>query len=60
MCPLSDKNTGKSFLNKIIDIMADMNVIERRRSTDRRKNSIGYVGPERRSGIDRRQFDLVD
>jgi hypothetical protein len=47
-------DSSKTVFDRIVEIMADMNVIERRRKGDRRKISCGYTGPERRSGIDRR------
>jgi hypothetical protein len=47
-------DTHKTVFDRIVEIMADMNVIERRRKGDRRKNSFGYTGPERRCGTDRR------
>jgi hypothetical protein len=47
-------DTHKTVFDRIVEIMADMNVLERRRKGDRRKVSFGYAGPERRSGIERR------
>ncbi|MEN6385541.1 MAG: hypothetical protein ABFD79_10125 [Phycisphaerales bacterium] len=47
-------DTHKTVFDRIVEIMADMNVIDRRRKGDRRKNASGYTGPERRSGTDRR------
>ena len=31
-------------------------VVERRRTKERRVSSVGYEGPERRSGLDRRDY----
>jgi len=56
MSTISDSH--KTVFDRIVEIMADMNVIDRRRKGDRRKNSFGYTGPERRTGIDRREVGL--
>ncbi|HBG28927.1 MAG: hypothetical protein A2Y10_07305 [Planctomycetes bacterium GWF2_41_51] len=58
MCPSNDRSVRKSILDKFIGIMTDLNVIERRRNRDRRVSSAGYNGPERRSGVDRRDIDI--
>jgi hypothetical protein len=47
-------DTHKTVFDRIVEIMADMNVIDRRRKGDRRKNAFGYSGPERRTGTERR------
>ena len=47
-------DSPKTVFDRIVEIMADINVIDRRRKGDRRKNSCGYKGPERRCGVERR------
>jgi len=56
---IGSKSSGKSFLAKIINKMAGLSVVDRRRNSDRRKGCEGYTGPERRSGIDRRMDNFV-
>jgi hypothetical protein len=47
-------DSSKTVFDRIVEIMADINVINRRRKGDRRKISCGYTGPERRGGAERR------
>lgn len=58
MCPLVSRSVRRSIFDKFISLMTDLNVIDRRRNRDRRVSSAGYNGPERRSGIDRREIEL--
>ncbi|MCE5341833.1 MAG: hypothetical protein LLF92_12025 [Planctomycetaceae bacterium] len=51
---MSTVDSSKTVFDRIVEIMADINVIDRRRKGDRRKISCGYTGTERRRGSERR------
>lgn len=58
MAGFNERFLEKPIFERIIEIMAERNIENRRKYVDRRKSSFGYTGPERRSGHDRRQVNV--